>query len=137
MVLPERIAQKIALEGECWAWTGAHIRGGYGQVRFDGKPQSAHRVVYELLVGPIPNGLEIDHLCRNRSCVNPAHLEPVTHDENMARSARATQTHCVHGHPLTDDNIYQEGKARKCRVCRKARGERFRERARESARLAA
>lgn len=77
----------------CWIWTGALTTNGYGQVRWGDRTLRAYRLVYELLVGPIPDGLQLDHLCRNRRCVNPAHLEPVTQWENWARgmapSARA------------------------------------------------
>lgn len=71
--------------GPCWFWTGTRSDEGYGSVRWEGPMLKAHRVAYELLVGPIPEGLEIDHLCRVTSCVNPAHLEPVTPAVNVAR----------------------------------------------------
>jgi hypothetical protein len=71
--------------GECWIWTGTTDRHGYGRVRPDGRSTGAHRWSYEATVGPIPEGLELDHLCNNPPCVNPAHLEPVTHAENMRR----------------------------------------------------
>src|SRR5213593_4533327 len=69
-------------EGSCWRWTGSQRRGGYGRVRIGGRDFVAHRVAYELTIGPIPDGLQLDHLCRNRLCVRPAHLEPVTGQVN-------------------------------------------------------
>lgn len=83
--LPERIAAKIAASGTCWLWTAAKQAGGYGVCKWDGKGQPAHRVVYQLLVGPIPDGYDIDHSCFVRACVNPAHLTPRTHADNCAR----------------------------------------------------
>lgn len=120
-VLPERIRVKIDMADDCWLWTAAKDRHGYGRVRWEGLSSAmAHRVVYELLVGPIPGGLTLDHLCRTPSCVKPAHLEPVTLRENILRgdspSARhAQKTHCPHGHEY--DYIDPRG-ARQCRRCR-------------------
>lgn len=113
----------------CWIWQGGLCGsdyasgGGYGVTWRDGRAVGAHRAYYEDLVGPIPDGLVIDHLCRTRSCVNPGHMEPVTSAENtlrgespMARKAR--QTHCIHGHPLSGDNVYvQPNGRRRCRAC--------------------
>lgn len=98
--------------GDCWLWTGAVATRGYGQIRGDdGRLAQVHRVVYEGLVGAIPKGLQLDHLCRVRLCCNPDHLEPVTCKENRRRS---TWTHCKRGHRLVDRN-------RKgyyvCRIC--------------------
>lgn len=87
----------------CWEWTGAVDLNGYGVVYGNGRMRKAHRVLYEKANGTVPHGLELDHLCRNRKCVNPDHLEPVTHRENILRgvgtaASRARQTHCKHGH---------------------------------------
>jgi HNH endonuclease len=105
--------------GECWLWTGATTKG-YGRFRGTG----AHRFAYELLVGPIPQGLQLDHLCRVRNCVNPEHLEPVTCQENLRRGfiakARAGQrpTHCPQGHEFTTENTYiWRGNKRACKTC--------------------
>lgn len=85
----DRLAEKFrAASGGCWEWTGGRSAAGYGMIRDEGQVVVyAHRALYQLLVGPIPEGLELDHLCRNRACVNPAHVEPVTHEENMRRAA--------------------------------------------------
>jgi hypothetical protein len=102
----------------CWSWQGHCDPLGYG--RWAGK--LAHRLIWESLNGPIPEGLELDHLCRNRRCVNPAHLEPVTHAENMRRSAPATKTHCINGHPYDEANTYiRPTGQRDCRLCTAAR----------------
>lgn len=83
------LLSKFLVDDGCWPWIGGRNTSGYGVIRRDGKPQQAHRVVYELLEGPIPEGHEPDHLCRNRACVNPAHFEIVTHAENGRRAAVA------------------------------------------------
>lgn len=111
--------------GGCWRWTGNKASNGYGYVS-RGRALSkvvAHRVVYTMHRGPIPDGLILDHLCRNRGCVNPAHLEPVTTRENNLRGfgtsgVHARQTHCAHGHEFTTENtkIRKTG-ARACRTC--------------------
>ena len=112
-------------ETECWHWTSAITTEGYGQFWFNRRPRLAHRLAYEMLVGPIPEGLVIDHLCRVRHCVNPAHMEPVTQAENNARGSslsaeNARKTHCKRGHPFTRENTRhtQEGE-RVCLACRR------------------
>lgn len=101
----------------CWIWTGAHIRG-YGQVSRKGHPQRtllAHRWAYEYIVGKIPDGLQLDHLCVTPACVNPAHLEPVTQQENLRRAAER-KTHCRNGHLRSPENTIGRKKLR-CRAC--------------------
>lgn len=103
--LPANMRSKTEDTGTCWNWTGALQTRGYGSVGIsDGRTSLAHRRSYELLVGPIPEGLTIDHLCFNKRCINPAHLEPVTGAENTRRSL-ARQTHCKSGHPLFGENL--------------------------------
>lgn len=108
----------------CRVWQRSKNSHGYGKMSAEGKRhEGVHRVAYELWVGPIPAGLQIDHLCRNRACINPLHLEVVTIRENVLRgdgtSARnARKTHCLHGHPLSGDNLYvYSNGSRSCRVC--------------------
>lgn len=122
----------------CWLWTASLDRKGYGQFRFpDGRTGRAHRYAYESFVGPIPTGLEIDHLCRVRSCVNPTHLEPVTHLENIRRgktginlaAANLAKTHCPQGHPYSGTNLYVRPNGyRKCRECHRIGLRRYRKR---------
>lgn len=111
----------------CWLWTGARTRaGGYGQLRVKTGLVLAHRWMYEQVRGPIPQGLTIDHLCRNRTCVNPDHLEPVTIRENILRGAgrcanNARKTHCQAGHPLSGSNLRNgPRRGRECVTCSRA-----------------
>ncbi len=122
-----RFWSKVTLAGpdECWPWLSTHNHKGYGQFMVDGKVKMAHRLAYEDRIGPIPPGLTLDHLCRNRACCNPAHLEPVSNRENILRGNGATarnarKTHCKNGHEFTPDNIYRSSTGRECRTCRRA-----------------
>lgn len=112
---------------------------GYGVVGVDGRTVRAHRALYERWFGSIPSGLELDHLCRNRACINPAHLEPVTHAVNMERSPfrgalgefHRSKTHCPQGHPYDEENTYvyakkNGGSGRQCRTCHRDRQRRRR-----------
>jgi hypothetical protein len=115
--------------GDCWLWQGGiHQKTGYGQAWYQNTNRLAHRAFYELLVGPIPAGLQLDHLCRVRHCVNPEHLEPVTARVNTLRgdtlpARNAAKTECDHGHEFTPENTYFHAKkgARCCRACKNAR----------------
>lgn len=112
----DRFWSKVENIGNCWVWTGAMDKFGYGCFNYRGRTSRAHRVAYELANGPIPDGLELDHLCRNRYCVNPAHLEPVTFAENQRRRAMAV-TECPKGHPYDEANTYNGPRGRNCRAC--------------------
>jgi hypothetical protein len=105
-------------EDECWDWLGFKQSNGYGQAWADGRTTMAHRVAYQLASGAIPDGYEIDHLCFNKGCVNPEHLEAVTPQTNTLR-ARALITHCPQGHEYDEHNTYirPSNGARQCRKC--------------------
>lgn len=123
----DRLLRRIVVtDDDCWRWTGV-VAHRYGRIQIDGKGQTTHRVTYEHFVGPVPPGLELDHLCRNTLCVNPSHLEPVTHAENIRRGdlalgIRSAATHCKQGHEFTPENTvprYRNGSVhRRCRKCR-------------------
>lgn len=130
----ERFEEKFTPEPNsgCWLWTAVVGRNGYGRFWRDGRQRQAHRVSYEIHVGVVPDGLVLDHLCRVRCCVNPAHLEPVSVRENCRRGetgkvtgARTlTKTHCPNGHPYSGDNLIVTKKQRFCRACHRAHGRR-------------
>ena len=127
--MPERFWRKVDATGSCWLWNASTNQGGYGQFKVGPRPHLAHRVAFEALAGPIPAGLQLDHLCRNRTCCNPAHLEPVTGRENVLRgdmfaARQVARTHCPAGHPLASDNLdayeLRHGR-RKCKTCHRDR----------------
>lgn len=135
------LATKISIVGTCWVWNGELDKAGYGKAYLYGRRSLAHRLAYERLVGPIPPGLELDHVrerCSSRACVKavadevgPAHLEPVTHRENTLRgdtipAANLAKTHCSEGHPFDAANTYREPSgARDCRTCRRLRAAKY------------
>lgn len=129
MSFKERLLSRVAFGSynECWEWQGGRCSSGrYGGISDGGKPRAAHRAMYELFVGPIPEGLVVDHLCGNKLCVNPAHLEAVTDQENILRgngvaAANARKTHCIKGHPF--DGF--DGRQRICRTCRREQWRRY------------
>lgn len=127
----KRLLEKVKIDRKtnCWLWTGAKYPKGYGH--FSWKPSGgyAHRATYLLFRGEIPNNREIDHLCRMPSCVNPDHLEIVTHKTNIHRSPIAVaainkrKTYCIHGHPLSGVNLGLSKGGRFCRTCARIRAE--------------
>lgn len=125
----------------CHLWLG-YCYNGYGIVWVGHKNRKAHVVAYEQAVGLVPDGMDLDHTCRVRSCVNPAHLEPVTRSENVLRSPehywfkRISQDECIHGHPLKGANLYWHPKGHRiCRTCNRIRAQRTREARRANALL--
>jgi hypothetical protein len=145
---PHRIVERFLAKVDgtlfgCWYWTGKIDRNGYSGF-WDGKAVVGHKWAWEHVNGPTPAGLELDHLCRNRACVNPLHLEPVTRSVNILRgdshiAAQMQQTHCIHGHAFTPENtIRRANGGRKCRTCASATSARYaaRKRARLSGSIA-
>lgn len=114
-------------ETGCWNWQGPINGGGYATCSLHGKTRKVHRLIYEWERAPIPDGLTLDHLCRNRACVNPDHMEPVTNRVNILRgesfsATLARQTHCKHGHPFSGDNLEIDRDGfRRCITCRRQR----------------
>jgi hypothetical protein len=131
--IEERFWEKVDKSGgpdACWLWLAHKGNKGYGSFAVNGREPRAHRWAYERFVGPIPEGLLLDHLCRTPACVNPAHLEPVTNLENLRRGKsvrtmlNAQKTECLHGHPYTAENTYVGPRKpnRECRTCRSDKG---------------
>ena len=119
----------------CWPWLGEASYHGYARVTLGGVKRQAHRWAYEFLVGNVPDGLELDHLCRNRRCCKPAHLEPVTHRENIIRgdtipSTNLRKTHCPRGHPYDAENTRYGSSQRLCRQCQRVHNTRYKARKR-------
>lgn len=139
-----RLKQAMESEGSCWVWPGP-LQHGYGRVTFEGREIHAHRWAWIILRGPIEPGLVIDHLCRNKACVNPDHLEPVTQRVNALRGIgysgiNARKTHCKWGHEFTEENIWRPKSGdrirRHCRACQKRRDRTPRPKRKEQRRLA-
>lgn len=116
-----RFWSKVQKTETCWIWTAYRTPNGYGTLSVGATTKLAHRIAYMGVKGPIPDGLVLDHLCRNPSCVNPDHLEPVTTQENTKRGIghpNKRKTHCKRGHEFTPDNIiYKPNGARRCATC--------------------
>lgn len=114
--LVERLEAKIAFSDGCWTWTAALSGRGYGVIRWAGRNHLAHRMVYIVLVGPIPAGMDLDHTCENTACVNPAHLEPVADAENKRRQAERRRTCKARLHPWAESRV-RRGAGWRCGKC--------------------
>ena len=136
----ERFWAKVNKTEGCWLWEGVKVRGGYGQLKIRGKLVMVHRYAYEFLVGQIPEGLTLDHLCRIPACVNPAHLEPVTIKDNILRgdsfsAQNAKVTYCPQGHAYDVLNTYIYRGSRACRLCGRMRSARYQSKLAQSGRI--
>jgi hypothetical protein len=123
LLFETRVLNRIEKTVGCWTWLG-NTKNGYGCILTpDGRQRKAHRVIYELLVGPVPADKVMDHLCRNKLCVNPAHLEVVTNKENVLRgigrsAVNSRKTHCINGHKFTTENTRLDSRGKRvCRAC--------------------
>lgn len=139
-VLDRVLARVTVTPSGCWEFDGCRLDRGYGRTSWHGRLWLTHRLVYTLMVGEIPAGLEIDHLCKNKPCCNPAHLEPVTRSENLRRGTQwhhtaareLAKTHCREGHPYDLLNTYWTPRGhRQCRICKRAALDRYTERNRD------
>lgn len=136
--LPDRSDPLVTTDGQCWLWASRVDRGGYGHFYAgDRRTVLAHRFAYELMLGPIPDGMQLDHRCRVRHCIRPDHLEPVSMRENMLRgdspAARAVRTgRCKHGH--SHWGVSKGGRGRYCIDCSRAAARRVDDRRKEASR---
>jgi len=136
------VMDRVDIGPGCWEWTRGTNGVGYGRVSWGGRYEYVHRILYQHFVGPIPDGLELDHLCRNRLCANPEHLEAVTSTENkrrgiagkLAGARQRAKTHCPSGHPYSGENLYECRGERICRECNRAAARRYQARKRKQAR---
>jgi len=134
----DRLMDRVVLDGDCWRFTGAINATGYGVIGRGGRGAGnalTHRATYEHFIAEIPAGLDLDHLCRNRWCCNPWHMDPVTRVVNVSRGLRApgygvaSITHCLRGHEFTPENTVQGKRQRYCRTCRAVQPSRLKRRA--------
>jgi hypothetical protein len=142
LTVENRFWSKIDRAGSCWVWTGTLHKCGYGVLVVTRKAVLAHVFAFRMLIGAVPPGLQIDHLCRNRRCVNPAHMEAVTQAENIRRGIGpsaifARATHCIAGHEFIQANTYRVktargNNARRCRACHARRSREAQQRQRET-----
>lgn len=123
---PPSFVDRVTVTDDCWTWTGVIDPSGYGRYSVPGlrssasRTQGAHRFGYTQMVGPVPEGMELDHLCRTKSCVRPDHMEPVSPAENLRRQGLAV-THCIHGHEYTPENTGMRPAGRYCKTCHRDR----------------
>lgn len=117
----ERFLDKIVIKNTCWEWIGAKNENGYGYFRINTVLRRAHRIIYEYFYDELDHTLEIHHTCNNRKCVNPIHLEQITHNENIKRDSIQI-THCPQGHEYTKENTYLYKNRKICRQCNITRG---------------
>lgn len=134
--LPDQLRRHIRFSSTCWQWVGATASKGYGRVKYAGRLEVAHRLVFATLRGAIPDGLVLDHLCRNRGCVNPDHLEPVTNRTNILRGQSPTALNalkktCSRGHRFEGENLGWYRGGRICRECQRVKQRRLRSAKRE------
>lgn len=128
MDIPSTIAGKFLINEQsgCWEWLMSLDPDGYGQIKVNGKVYRAHRWAYMQLVGSIPEGNQLDHRCRVRHCVNPAHLDPVDHSENQRRGVYARKEFCINGHAYLPENLrVDERGRRRCRQCERDKYRRY------------
>src|SRR6266436_3987369 len=126
----EKVEEPFCAHNECWVWKGSKTGSGYGQIWVDGKHVTAHRISHELFIGPIPEGHAVDHLCRNRLCVQPDHLQALDHYANWSQW-NLSKTHCINGHPYDEQNTYRVRGERQCRICRRGAVRRYQARRKE------
>lgn len=136
----QRLRARVVKTDTCWNWTAAKTRKGYGWFQADGRPHLAHRYAYTLAYGPLPDHIQLHHLCENKGCVRPDHLQPVTQAEHIdvtpssPAHINASKTHCPQGHPYSTENTYiiPSTGGRMCRTCSRARNKETKRRVREA-----